>query len=101
MERLYCQGVVATGYGIRNTSSNHMTISNLERSGLRPKVKIGAGLRVIKGFNARGVSIVKCLTPEEVAKVLEEIADAEIFAHTQIGKRQQILDNWVKEQNDD
>ena len=41
------------------------------------------------------------LEPEEVRITLESIADAAITKGGPLGKRQQILDDWVKDQNDD
>ena len=58
MERLYCQGVVAKGYGQHGRGLHQMV--RLYDKGLRPKGIIGEGRMAVKGFNARGVSIAVC-----------------------------------------
>ena len=103
MERLYCQGVVGKGYGHLNCGANrkaYKSISNLVRDGLRPKITLGCGTQAVKGFNARGVAISRCLPGDDVSARLNAIADSEIAAGSPLGKRQAILDDWIKEQND-
>ena len=98
MERLYCQGVVATAYG--RWEQGRWKMGDLyKQTGLRPKAVIGEGRMAIKGFNVRGVSIATTTDPETVREKLEEVANAAIVEGKSIGKRQQILDDWIQEQN--
>ena len=98
MERLYCQGTVANVYGRLNNKGT-LQIDNVENLGLRPKVRLPYRPYPIKGFNARGVSIALTIDPEEVRARLEKSAAEILSRGGGIAKRQQLLDEWVKEQN--
>ena len=98
MERLYCQGVVANVYG-RKVKGTWM-VDKIENRGLRPKVRIPTMGHPIKGFNARGVSIALAIEPSEVEALLHASAAEMLSKGGGVARRQQILDDWVKEQND-
>ena len=95
MERLFTQGVVARGYGKFGQSEGKWKLHSLTGNGLRPKIVIGQGKMAVKGFNARGVAIVTTNETEAVRTKLEALANEAVAKGGQLGKRQQILDDWI------
>ena len=100
MERLYCQGVVAQAFSLADPRGKYQ-MDRLRQQGLRPRVTLGSGRMAIKGFNARGVSIALTMEPAAVREKLDSVANNALVLGGQLGRRQQILDSWVKEQNND